>query len=73
MTLGHDPRRPGFSYTMIGRYRLDQLDDCLAIVLDGRVPGDIVESGVWRGGASIFLRGVLAARGVADRCVWVCA
>ena len=34
-------------------------------------PGDLIETGVWRGGATIFMRGVLKAHGVTDRTVWV--
>ena len=30
-----------------------------------------METGVWRGGASIYMRGVLAAYGVTDRIVWL--
>jgi hypothetical protein len=35
------------------------------------VPGDVIETGVWRGGAVIFMRAVLKAYDVRDRCVWV--
>ena len=34
-------------------------------------PGDLIETGVWRGGATIFMRAILKARGVTDRLVWV--
>ena len=30
-----------------------------------------IETGVWRGGACIFMRGILKAHGVEDRVVWV--
>jgi len=40
------------------------------VLADG-VPGDVLEAGVWRGGATIFARGVLEAHGVRDRRVWV--
>jgi O-methyltransferase len=36
------------------------------------VPGDLVETGVWRGGSCIYMRGILAAYGDPDRQVWVC-
>jgi O-methyltransferase len=36
-----------------------------------RVAGDILEAGVWRGGASILARAVLASYGVTDRRVIV--
>jgi O-methyltransferase len=35
------------------------------------VPGDLIETGVWRGGATIFMRAVLAAYGDTGRSVWV--
>jgi O-methyltransferase len=60
-----------FSHTMVGRRRLDNLEHCLdAIRLDG-VPGDVIETGVWRGGACIFMRGYLAAHDERERKVWV--
>jgi O-methyltransferase len=58
------------SHTMIGRKRLDNLQACIETVLDNGVPGDLIETGIWRGGACIFMRGVLRAYGVADRMVW---
>lgn len=57
--------------TMIGRFRLDNLQACVTDVLRRGVPGDLIETGVWRGGASIFMRAVLRAYGVTDRVVWV--
>ena len=62
---------PATAETMIGRRRLDNLIDCLTTVLDDDVPGDLVETGVWRGGATILMRGALAAWEDADRSVWV--
>ena len=56
--------------TMIGLKRLDNLEHCIVRVLRDGVPGDLVETGVWRGGATIFMRGVLMAYGVKDRTVW---
>jgi hypothetical protein len=61
---------PVVAHTMIGVKRLDALHFCAEDVLDRKVPGDFIETGVWRGGAAIFMRGVLKARGVTDRVVW---
>jgi O-methyltransferase len=55
---------------MIGLRRLDNLQQCITDVLDHEVPGDIIETGVWRGGAMIFARGVLKAFGDTQRTVW---
>ena len=56
--------------TMVGKVRLDSLQSCLVDVLRDGVPGDVIETGVWRGGASIFMRAVLYAYGITDRTVW---
>jgi O-methyltransferase len=56
---------------MIGPARLNNLQRCIESVLQDNVPGDLIETGVWRGGATIFMRGVLAAYDVTDRIVWV--
>jgi O-methyltransferase len=58
------------SHTMIGRERLDHLQSCIETVLADQVPGDFIETGIWRGGACIFMRGVLLAYGISDRVVW---
>jgi O-methyltransferase len=59
------------AHTMIGLRRLDNLHACAQRTLDENIPGDFIEAGVWRGGAAIFLRGLLAANGITDRRVWV--
>jgi hypothetical protein len=40
-------------------------------VLQDKVPGDLIETGVWRGGATILMRATLAAYGDDSRSVWV--
>ncbi|TDD37560.1 macrocin O-methyltransferase [Actinomadura sp. KC06] len=62
---------PSVAHTMIGLRRLDNVQMCVERVIADGVPGDLIETGVWRGGASIFMRAVLAAHGVRDRVVWV--
>lgn len=57
--------------TMIGLKRLDNLEYCITEVLRKNIPGDLIETGVWRGGASIFMRAVLKAYGDRTRSVWV--
>jgi O-methyltransferase len=58
--------------TMMGMGALNNLHQCLEVVQASNVPGDLVETGVWRGGGTIFMRGFLAAHGDAIRRVWVC-
>lgn len=62
---------PGFADTMIGLKRLDNLHQCIETVLTEGVEGDLIETGVWRGGACILMRAVLAAYGIEDRRVFV--
>jgi len=63
--------RIGYADTMIGLRRLDNIQFCVEQVLRDQIPGDLIEAGVWRGGAAIFMRAILAAYGVVDRAVFV--
>jgi O-methyltransferase len=62
---------PPEAETMIGLQRLDNLQACITDVLENHVPGDLIETGVWRGGGSIFMRAVLRAYGDTTRTVWL--
>ena len=62
---------PATAHTMIGMERLDNLQFCMERVLKEGVPGDFIETGVWRGGSTIFMRAILKAYGVVNRQVWV--
>jgi O-methyltransferase len=57
--------------TMIGLRRLDNIEYCVTDVLRQQVPGDLIETGVWRGGAAIFMRAILKAYKNTERIVWV--
>jgi O-methyltransferase len=61
---------PSVAHSMIGRKRMGNLRFLTERVLFDRVPGDIIETGVWRGGACIYLKAVLTAYGVTDRRIW---
>jgi O-methyltransferase len=62
---------PPEAETMIGLRRLDNLERVVRMVLKDGIPGDLIETGVWRGGACIFMKAVLAAHGDLERTVWV--
>ena len=62
---------PARAHTMIGLKRLANLKMCVETILDDGIPGDLIETGVWRGGATIFMRAILKAHEVTDRVVWV--
>jgi O-methyltransferase len=45
--------------TMVGAARLDDLQRCVETVVADDVPGDVIEAGSWRGGASMLMRATL--------------
>jgi len=65
------PGRMPMALTMIGRRRLDNLEYCVNAAINEGISGDLVECGIWRGGAAILMSGMLAARGITDRNVWL--
>ena len=62
---------PSTAHTMVGVDRLRNLRDLAQTALDDNIPGDFIETGVWRGGCCILMRGILAANGVRERKVYV--
>ena len=80
-TLRYDPlnpmkrpeglKWPAYAHTMIGMKRLENIQFCIEDVLDRKIKGDFIETGVWRGGATIFMRAILKSYGISDRKVWV--
>lgn len=62
---------PEFAHSMVGLERLRNVRACAETVLRDKVPGDFIETGVWRGGTCIMLRGILSAFADTARKVWV--
>lgn len=62
---------PPEAETMVGLKRLNNVQECITDVLRSGVPGDIMETGVWRGGCSIFMKAVLSAYGDTSRNIWL--
>ena len=67
--LGRD--WPQHALTMIGTARMRNLRVVLETALRAEIPGDVIETGVWRGGACIYMRAILAVHGIQDRTVWI--
>lgn len=61
----------GRAVTMLPVCRLDNLRTCVERILHEAVLGDLIETGAWRGGSTIFMRGLLSAYGDESRSVWV--
>ena len=62
---------PKVAHTMVGLKRLDNVHQCLDRVLADDIDGDCIETGVWRGGVCIFIRGFFRAHNCNDRTVWL--
>jgi O-methyltransferase len=62
---------PPTAETMVGTKRLENVAELCQRAIEDGVPGDFIETGVWRGGVTILMKAVLAAYGIDDRRVWV--
>ncbi len=62
---------PIYADTMIGLKRLDNIEFCINQILKENIKGDFIETGVWRGGATIFMNAVLQFHNIPDRIIWV--
>lgn len=57
--------------SMIGLKRMENIRDCVVDIIENNIPGDLIETGVWRGGATIFMKAILTAYSISNRNVWV--
>lgn len=62
---------PACAHTMVSMARLDNIQAVLEIILREDVPGDLIETGVWRGGSCILMRAILKAYGDTNRRLFV--
>ena len=59
--------------TMTGTKRLNNVRDLLIDVIGNNIEGDYIETGVWRGGSSVFARAVISMLGEeGERISYVC-
>ncbi len=49
---------PKRAHTMIGMKRLNNIEYCFQEIVKNKIPGDVIETGVWRGGATILMAGL---------------
>lgn len=59
-----------YAHSMIGSARVDNIELCLDVIRTEGIAGDLIETGVCRGGAVVFMRAYLAAHEMNDRTVW---
>jgi len=65
---GHD--FSDIAHSMLSLKRLDNVQMCVETILRDNIAGDLIETGVMRGGTVILMRAILRAHGVRDRTVW---
>ena len=65
---GHD--FSDVAHSMLSLKRLDNVQKCVETILRDNIAGDLIETGVMRGGTVILMRAILRAYGVRDRTVW---
>jgi hypothetical protein len=58
-------------YTMTGPERVFALRQAVHYVIHNRIPGGIVECGVWKGGSMIAVARTMMELGVSDRYLWL--
>eukprot|EP01063_Lacrimia_lanifica_P005479 TRINITY_DN13255_c0_g2_i1.p1 TRINITY_DN13255_c0_g2~~TRINITY_DN13255_c0_g2_i1.p1 ORF type:complete len:398 (+),score=121.41 TRINITY_DN13255_c0_g2_i1:42-1235(+) len=63
---------PWLADTMTGGLRMQNVLDLVTKVIEAGVPGDYIETGVWRGGNSVYARAILDAFGETSRVSYVC-
>lgn len=61
----------GFPFTMVSPERLDNVEFAVRTVIDDGIPGDVLESGVWRGGVAILVQALLTSLGEPHRQLWL--
>ena len=53
--------------TLLSAAQLDIIEQAVLDIEQRNVPGDLIEAGIWRGGAIIFMRALLKAYGIDNR------
>ncbi|TMI72178.1 MAG: macrocin O-methyltransferase [Bacteroidetes bacterium] len=62
---------PENAESMIGLKRMNNIQYCIEQIVKDNIEGDLIETGVWRGGASIFMKANLLVQGSQKR-IFVC-
>jgi O-methyltransferase len=62
---------PANADTMIGLKRLNNIEFCINSIIEDKIEGDFIETGVWRGGATILMKALLKVNEITNKKVWV--
>ncbi len=63
---------PILAHSMAGNKRLLNIQALAEQVFANNIPGDFVETGIWRGGSCIFMSAIFKAYGITDRQIYAC-
>src|SRR5690606_27584476 len=62
---------PANAKTMIGYNRLTNIENCIETIVEDSIEGDFIETGVWRGGSTMFMKAVLNDYEIDNRTIWL--
>lgn len=60
---------PPTAETMVGLERLNNVEHCVRDIITNNIEGDLIETGIWRGGVVILMRAILKAYN-SNKIVW---
>ena len=71
-TMSDNPNAPSNAVSMAGKRRIDNFANIVAQVISDKIPGHVIETGCWRGGASFMAAKVIELLGESkDRKVYM--
>lgn len=56
--------------TLLSKKQLDLIEGAVTHIQQANIPGDLIEAGIWRGGAIILMRALLNAYDIEDRKIF---
>lgn len=65
------PEKSQRPMSMVGMKRLDNIQMSVETILTENIKGDLIETGVWRGGSVLLMKAILAANNEIDRKVFL--
>ena len=57
--------------SLLPKARFTNIEQLILQIVEDQVEGDLIETGVWRGGAVIYMRAILKILNITNRNVWV--
>ena len=61
----------GRAISLLPKIRFQNMEKLICTLIDNDIQGDFIETGVWRGGAVIYMKAILNILNIKDRAIWV--